>query len=101
SDRAAGPREAVKSQTTLGFRKRFAELPAEVRDQARAAYQLFVANPHHTSLHFKKVHPRQPIYSARVGRSYRVVGLVEEADNVVVWFWIGPHEQYETLLANL
>ena len=23
------------------------------------------------------------------------------ADNVIVWFWIGPHEQYETLLANL
>ena len=30
----------------------------------------------------------------------RVVGLLEN-DNVMVWFWIGPHEQYETLLANL
>jgi hypothetical protein len=40
-----------------------------------------------------------PVFSARVGRSYRVVGLLEEKD-LIVWFWIGPHEQYETLLAN-
>jgi hypothetical protein len=45
------------------------------------------------------VHTKEPVYSARVGRSYRVVGLIE--DGVIVWFWIGPHEQYETLLANL
>ena len=64
------------------------------------AYRLFTMNPHHSSLHFKQVHRIKPVYSARVGRSYRVVGLIEE-DNVIVWFWIGPHEQYETLLANL
>jgi len=90
----------VKSQTTAGFRKRFAALPVEVRNQARVAYRLFVANPRHTSLHFKQVHTTKPIYSARVGRSYRVVGLLE-AEGVIVWFWIGPHEHYETLLANL
>jgi len=90
----------VKSQTTYGFRKRYAALPAEVREQARAAYQLFLADPHHPSLHYKKVHTKEPVYSARVGRSYRVVGLIED-DDVIVWFWIGPHEPYETLLANL
>jgi hypothetical protein len=90
----------VKSQTTAAFRKRFAALSDEIRSQARVAYRLFTANPHHPSLHFKRVHVTEPVYSARVGRSYRVVGLLEE-DNVIVWFWIGPHEQYETLLANL
>jgi len=90
----------VKSQTTAAFRKRLAVLPADVRHQARIAYRIFVANPYHSSLHFKRVHVIQPIYSARVGRSYRVVGLLEEG-RVMVWFWIGPHEQYETLLANL
>jgi mRNA-degrading endonuclease RelE of RelBE toxin-antitoxin system len=77
-----------------------AALPREIRDQARVAYRLFTANPQHSSLHFKRVHTSEPIYSARVGRSYRVVGLIEDGD-VIVWFWIGPHEQYETLLANL
>ena len=90
----------MKSQTTAAFRKRYAALPADIRTQARAAYRLFTANPHYSSLHFKRVHAMKPIYSARVGRNYRVVGLLE-GGNVMVWFWIGPHEQYETLLANL
>lgn len=90
----------MKSQTTAAFRKRYAALPKDVRDQARVSYRLFVANPYHSSLHFKRVHKTEPVYSARVGRSYRVVGLLEE-ENVMVWFWIGPHEHYETLLANL
>jgi mRNA-degrading endonuclease RelE of RelBE toxin-antitoxin system len=59
-----------------------------------------MGNPHHPSLRFKRVHDSEPVYSARVGRSYRVVGLIEDG-NVVVWFWIGPHDQYETLLASL
>jgi hypothetical protein len=90
----------VKSHTTSGFRKLFASLPAEIRAQARIAYEVFAENPQHPSLHFKRVHESEPVFSARVGRSYRVVGLREEAD-LIVWFWIGPHEKYETLLANL
>ena len=89
----------MKSHTTAAFRKRLEALPQSIRSRARAAYRLFRANPYHSSLHFKRVHEVKPIYSARVGRSYRVVGLLEE-DDVIVWFWIGPHEQYETLLAN-
>ena len=89
----------MKSRTTSAFRKLYTSLPAEIREQARTAYQLFASDPHHPSLHFKRVHMKEPIFSARVGRSYRVVGLREEAD-LVVWFWIGPHEQYETLLAT-
>jgi hypothetical protein len=90
----------VKSYTTAAFKKRFAALPPEVRSHARVAYRLFAANPYHSSLHFKRVHATEEVYSARVGRSYRVVGLIEE-DGIIVWFWIGPHEQYEKLLANL
>ena len=90
----------MKSRTTSAFRRLFSSLPVEIREHARTAYQLFVADPYHPGLHFKRVHDKKPIFSARVGRSYRAVGLREETD-VIVWFWIGPHEQYETLLANL
>lgn len=90
----------MRSHTTAAFRKRFAALPAEIREQARIAYRHFAENPYHPGLHFKCVHDTEPVYSARIGRSYRVVGLIEE-DGVIVWFWIGPHDQYETLLANL
>jgi mRNA-degrading endonuclease RelE of RelBE toxin-antitoxin system len=89
----------VTSRTTRGFRKQLQRLPAEIREQARASYRLFAHNPHHPSLHFKQVHTTEPVYSARVGRNYRAVGFIA-SEHVIVWFWIGPHEQYETLLAN-
>jgi mRNA-degrading endonuclease RelE of RelBE toxin-antitoxin system len=73
----------VKSRTTRAFRKLLASLPNDVREQTRSAYQLFVENPHHPSLHFKQVHMTDPVFSARVGRSYRVVGILEEKDLIV------------------
>jgi mRNA-degrading endonuclease RelE of RelBE toxin-antitoxin system len=90
----------VKSRTTWSFRKQLASLPQEIRNQASSAYELFVANPRHPSLHFKRVHTTEPVVSVRVGRNYRAVGYIEEGETVV-WFWIGPHEQYESLLSNL
>lgn len=87
------------SQTTRAFRKQLRRLPSEVREQAATAYRLFAQNPHHPSLHFKQVHAVESVFSARVGRGYRAVGFLEGED-LIVWFWIGPHEQYETLLAS-
>jgi hypothetical protein len=48
---------------------------------------------------FKRVHPTKPIMSVRVGGDYRAVGIMREP-GTILWFWIGPHEQYETLLAR-
>lgn len=78
----------------------FAALPADVREQARAAYRLFRNNPRHPGLNFKRVHGTDRFVSARVGRSYRAVGILRQADEVV-WFWLGPHEEYEKLLYKL
>jgi len=89
----------LKSRTAASFRKLLARLPRNVREQAGAAYQLFRQDPTHPSLHFKQVHPTLPIFSVRVGREYRAVGIQREP-GAILWFWIGPHEQYETLLAN-
>jgi hypothetical protein len=69
-----------------------------VRRQARVAYRLFRENPQHPSLHFRQVHPTRPIYSARISRSYRALGVREGA--TVVWFWIGSHDDYERLIAR-
>jgi len=90
----------VKSHTAPEFRHRFSTLPAEVRSQARAAYRLFQKNPRHPGLHFKHVHASKRLVSARVGRSYRVVGVLL-ANDEVVWFWIGPHDEYAKVLKSL
>jgi hypothetical protein len=87
----------VKSHTNDSFRKLFAALPAEIREQARAAYKLFRTNPRHPGLHFKRVHGSDRLVAARIGRSYRAVGILSASDEVV-WFWIGPHEQYEKII---
>lgn len=87
------------SRTTSGFRKSFATLPAPIQDRARQAYRRFRENPQHPGLRFKKVHPSLPIYAARVGLGYRAVGIIE--GDTVIWFWIGPHDEYDRLLQEL
>jgi len=47
-------------------------------------------------LRFKKVHNKLPIYSVRVDLDWRAVDVME--GDVVLWFWIGPHDEYEKLL---
>ena len=87
------------SHTTQAFRTAFAQLPAQVQEQVREAYKLFQQNPYHPSLRWKHVHHTKPIYSVRVGRGYRAVGIRDA--NEVIWFWIGLHAAYDQLLARL
>jgi len=89
----------VKSRGTSRFWTRYYELPPEVREFARKAYLLFRENPAHPSLNFKKIHGYEPIYSIRVTRGYRALGLLEDGE--ITWFWIGNHDDYDRLLAGL
>jgi hypothetical protein len=86
----------VKSRTTRRFRDAFKQLPADVRRQARQAYQLFLHNPNHPSLHFKQVDAQRSLYSIRIGLNYRALG-VRNKDRIV-WLWVGSHADYDKLL---
>ena len=70
-----------------------------MRRAAVASYRLFEANPRHRSLDFKRLRTREVMYSARVTQDYRAVAY-READSWV-WFWIGPHSEYDQLLKRL
>lgn len=50
-------------------------------------------------LYFKQVHSKKPIYSVRVTRDYRALGI-RDGDEIV-WFWIGSHAEYDRLLSQL
>jgi len=89
----------VRSRTTSRFWDAYAELPEQIKRRARKAYELFDENPRHPSLRFKKVHAERPIYSVRITRDYRAVGVQREAS--IIWFWIGSHEDYDRLLDRL
>ena len=88
----------MRSRRTASFRKAFAALPESVREQARDAYRRFPDNPNHPGLRFKRIHSSDPVYSVRVGMGYRAVGVLE--GDVMVWFWIGTHADYDGLLSK-
>jgi hypothetical protein len=89
----------VKSHTTARFRKAFQQLPEQVRQQAREAYKLFKQNPYHPSLRFKQIHPTKPIYSVRINIDFRALGARDGGE--IIWFWIGPHTEYDKLIPRL
>lgn len=89
----------MKSRTTERFRKALAQLPEQVRRQAREAYKIFTQNHHHPSLRFKPIHPTKPIYSVRINIDYRAIGVWENDE--VIWFWIGPHAEYDKLISRI
>jgi hypothetical protein len=72
----------------------FYELPEEVQLLARKNYELLKSDPHHPSLHFKRV---GDYWSVRVGRNYRA--LATDVDDGVLWGWIGSHAEYDRIIS--
>ena len=75
------------------FWQAYAKLPDSVRALADKNYALLKENPQHPSLKLKKV---GRYWSVRVGLRYRA--LAAEKDRDLVWFWIGSHAEYDTLI---
>lgn len=86
----------MRSRTTPEFWECYAALPADVRRLAVKAYRLWRESHRHPGLHFKRVHSAEPIWSIRVGVHYRALGLMD--GEMVTWFWIGSHADYDRLL---
>jgi hypothetical protein len=82
-----------KSATLPSFWARYREQSNSVRDRARKAYRLWADNPFYPSLHFKCIDGSEGIWSVRVTRSHRALGIME--GDTVTWFWIGNHDDYE------
>jgi hypothetical protein len=89
----------VKSETTRKFRELFSRAPQPLQEKIGDAHVLWMENPGHPSLRFKKVHDHLPIYSARIDLDWRAVGLLQ--NDTMIWFWVGPHDEYERLLKQL
>jgi hypothetical protein len=83
----------MKSATLPSFWENYREMSPAVRAGARKAYQLWAENPFHPSLHFKCVDSKEDIWSVRVTRSHRALGIL--SGDTVTWFWIGNHDEYE------
>jgi hypothetical protein len=51
----------------------------------------------HPSLHFKRIHVSENIWSVRIGIHYRAIGRLDE--DTVTWFWIDTHADCDRLIA--
>ncbi|MFQ5774767.1 MAG: hypothetical protein ACE5GS_09640 [Kiloniellaceae bacterium] len=89
----------MRARATPEFWDCFDKLPLEIQGRARKAFELWQANYLHPSLHFKRVKAREPVFSIRVSRGWRALGMLE--DDTLVWFWIGSHSDYDHLIARL
>ena len=78
------------------FWRFYRQLPKDVQKLADKNFQLLRANPHHPSLHLKKVGAKQQHWSVRVGDNYRALALVRPEG--AVWLWIGTHADYDKYL---
>ncbi len=89
----------MNSRTTERFWKCYAGLPIAIKKRAKKAYKQFQEDPYYPGLHFKQVHSTRPIFSVRITKDYRAVGIIQEED--IIWFWIGTHSEYSNLLKQL
>ena len=83
--------------TTKNFWKCFKSLPLSAQLLAEKNFKLLKTNPFHPSLQLKKI---DTVWSARVGLGFRTLAI-EEEEGTLHWFWIGTHDEYERLLANM
>jgi hypothetical protein len=89
----------MRFRRTARFRSLFEKLPAEVQQSSQRAYVLFQRDPAHPRLQFKRLRADRQTYSIRIGLGYRALGV--RFDETLVWYWIGPHAEYDRLVSQL
>jgi hypothetical protein len=85
----------VNHRTNARFWRCYRRLPKDIRDLADRNYATLKVDSNHRALHFKKI---GELWSARVGLHYRALATESESD--LVWFWIGPHAEYDKLVGR-
>ncbi|MDF1880051.1 hypothetical protein JHD50_01840 [Sulfurimonas sp. MAG313] len=86
------------SLITPKWKKSYKTLPSNIKIIAKKQYKFFKVDPHYASLHFKRIHSSKAIYSARINKDYRTLGLIK--DSSIIWFWIGKHDEYDKLVKS-
>ena len=81
--------------TSPDFWDCYQRLPQNIREIANKNFELLKQNPHHPSLHFKKIDKYRTI---RVSRYYRAIAV--EVPEGLLWFWIGSHPEYDRILGK-
>lgn len=89
----------MNSKTTDRFWKCYAKLPIAIKKRAKEVYRQFQKDPYYPNLHFKQIHSTRLVFSVRITKDYRAVGIIQGKD--IIWFWVGSHSEYNELLKQL
>ena len=84
----------MKHFATPEFWFHYRKLPVEIRNLADKNFAILKDDSNHPSLRLKKV---GVYWSVRVGLHYRA--LAKERAEGLLWFWIGHHGEYDSILA--
>jgi len=74
----------MNSGTLPSFWNAYRSLDDGVKQSARKAYKLWAENPFHPSLHFKCIDREENVWSVRITRGYRALGILDH--DTVTWF---------------
>lgn len=88
----------MRSLATRRFWSLCHALPADVQGLATKNYHLWRRDPHHPSLHFRRLQGSADRFSVRVGDHYRALGKL--TDGTMTWIWIGTHSEYDRLVGS-
>jgi hypothetical protein len=83
------------SQTVPRFWELYRKLPREIRQAARDAYGKFSTNPAHPGLRFHRLAIASELWSLRITRDFRAVGIVD--GNTITWNWIASHADFDRM----
>lgn len=83
----------MNSRTAKSFRDALKQLSPELRKQAREAYAQFESDPFSPGLNFEEVNKQKHIWSVRITKNFRALGIRDRDD--ITWYWIGSHQEYE------
>jgi hypothetical protein len=85
----------LKHFASPDFWRLLSKLPVDIQRLARSNFELLKSNPHHPSLHFKKV---GRYWSDRIGLAYGTLG--QETEEGILWGWIGSHAEYDRVISS-
>ncbi|MDE0690489.1 MAG: hypothetical protein OXI61_20195 [Candidatus Poribacteria bacterium] len=75
------------------FWERYHRLPPAIQKLADRKFELLKENPRHPSLELQKV---GEWWRAKVSDNYRALAF--EHEEGLIWFWIGDHDAYMSLI---
>ena len=87
----------MTSKTHRRFWESFEKLPADTQRLAVEKFRQWQRDPFHPSLHFKEI--LSDVWSVRISLSCRA--LARRKGELIVWFWIGMHDEYDKLIQSL